>query len=197
MSNIFEQYNFSIENYIDNPNNVEKLNKINNYLNFALKATILKQNEKYDLETQKNCAKQLLLNYLLGDNSAFTRALDIRNNINKINRSNLINLLIKNSIELDCYNRNILHILEDRLCHQITTDIYNGDYDEMLGIINKDNNILSEIINNYIDLKYQKDDIFIDRLNAMCMSDSLTISALNQLNLGIKLYDQKSNSIKK
>ena len=55
------------------------------YLNFALKATILNQGSNYDIKIQKSCSKQLLLNYILGDKNAFTRGSQIRSNMNEIN----------------------------------------------------------------------------------------------------------------
>lgn len=191
MSNLFENFNFSIENYLSNSNNLERLNKINNYLNFALKATILNQGSNYDIKIQKSCSKQLLLNYILGDKNAFTRGSQIRSNMNEINMNNIIDLLIKSSIELDCYNRNVLHLLDDTLCSRMTNEIYLGKYEEIINMILNDTNTLIQLIDDYIELKYQKDNIFNDRIDGMCINDSLTSGAMNQLNLGMKLYEQK------
>lgn len=196
MSNLFENYNFSIESYIDDPNNIKKLDKINIYLNFALKATILTQSSNYDIKTQKSCSKELLFNYILGDKNAFTRGLQIRTNMNKIDTNDIINLLIKSSIELDCYNRNIIHLLDDTLCSKLTNEIYLGKYKEIIEMMLNNRDILKKMINDYIELKYQKDTIFNDRIDGMCMSDSLTSRAINQLSLSMKLYEQQVNEIK-
>lgn len=191
MSNLFENFNFSIESYIGESNNIERLDKINEYLNFALKATILNQGPNYDLEIQKSCSKQLLLNYISGDKCAFTRGSQVRSNMNNIDIHNIIDLLIKSSIELDCYNRNVLHLLDDTLCSRMTNEIYIGKYEEIIDMILNNKDILKQMIEDYIELKYQKDIIFKNRIDGMCMSDSLTSNALNQLNLNMKLYEQK------
>lgn len=193
MNNLFENYNFSIESYIDDPNNIKKLDKINEYLNFALKATILNQESNYDLGIQKSCSKQLLLNYILGDKNAFTRGSQIRSNMGIIDMNNIIDLLIKNSIELDCYNRNVLHLLDDTLCSRMTNEIYIGKYEEIIDMILNDEDILKQMIDDFIELKYQKDTIFNSRIDGMCTNDSLAGRALNQLNLSMTLYEQKNN----
>lgn len=188
--NIFEQDNFSIKYYIEKSNNIEKLDKISEYINFALKTTILKQNPIQNLESQKDCCKRLLLNFINGDTQSFTRIANIRNNINQINKGSIIDLLIKSSIELDCYNRNIIKLLENNLCSRITNEIYIGNYVEILETISNNSDMLKNLINNYIELTYEKDNIFNDKKKRMCTTDSLTNSALIQLNLSM-IYVQK------
>jgi len=194
MNNIFEQYDFSISNYLGRGNSVDRLYKIDEYLNFALKATVLRQNPALSLENQKACSKQLLLNYLKGDAQSFTRLSAIRTNVQQISKINIIDSLIKNSIEKDCYNRNIVHSLDENLCSRITNEIYIGKYEEIISMIFNNDELLIPMINDYIEFKYNKDNVVTERLDKMCSSDVLTSNALNQLNLSMKLYEQKNIS---
>lgn len=195
MSNIFEDFNFNIENYLINKNSVEGLNNVSNYLNFAIKATIIKQIPNCDLNTQCSKGKEILIEYLNGASNSFTRTANIRSNMTTIDKTIINDLLIKTAIEKENYDRNINHLLNGdenfRLCKTITEEIYNGNYETIYKVISTNQNILNTLINNYFSLNYSLDNIKKDRLNLMYNNDSITSDALNRLNIEMRLREQK------
>ena len=75
----FEDMNFDIKSYISS-NDLDGLNRIKIYLDYALNTTIRKQMPEINFSDEKLYAKELLRNYFKGDMHSFTSKNNIRNN---------------------------------------------------------------------------------------------------------------------
>lgn len=151
---------FDINEYIGK-NNLEGLNKIALYLDYALNTTIKKQMPNISIRDEKLYAKMLLCNYFKGDMHSFTSTNNIRNNIYTIGNERIIELFLKCMIEKHAYNV-LIKKLEgsskygDQCCNYITNRIAHNRYNDIIEWLNNDFDNIEEIINNYVDVFYQK-----------------------------------------
>jgi len=156
----FEDMNFDINTYIGK-NNLEGLNKIALYLDYAINVTIKKQLPDISLKDEKIYAKRLLYNYFKGDMHSFTSKYNIRNNIYTINNERLTELFLKCMIEKHAYNVLIKNIqgssnYGDQCCNYITNRIARNRYNDIIEWLNNDFDNIEEIISNYVDIFYKR-----------------------------------------
>lgn len=181
--------NFDITEYIGR-NCVDNLKNISDYLNFAIKSTILKQIPNISKEKEVNMANKILKNYFSGNDSVFTRKDNIRNNIKKIDKKRLFDLFIKTGIiqkEINC-KRN--HLLADKTFDQkcvtwITSEMYFGQYDNVINELEVNHNLLDILIDYYIVLFYNTDEYYQELFENMILSNSETNKALINLNISM------------
>ena len=156
----FEDMNFDIKSYISS-SDLDGLNRVKIYLDYALNTTIRKQMPEINFSDEKLYAKELLRNYLKGDMHSFTGKNNIRNNIYTIGNELLIKLFLKCMIEKHAYNTLIRKIegsndYNDQCCNYITNLIGRKHYGDIVEWLNNDFNNIEEIINNYINIYYQR-----------------------------------------
>lgn len=157
----FEDINFDINSYIGK-NDLNGLNKIGLYLDYALRVTIIKQIPNISFEDERIYAKELLNNYFKGDMHSFTSKNNIRNNIYTIGNERLIELFLKHMIEKHAYNVLIKKLegsskYSDQCCNYITNRIAHNRYNDIIEWLNSDFDNIEEIISNYVDIFYQRE----------------------------------------
>jgi len=180
--------NFDIEN-MPCFNNVDGLKDISQYLDFALSSTIKKQIPNVTENYEKKLATDILNRYMNGETVAFTKKYNIRNNMNKIGRERIKNLLLKTLIEKYEYNTRVLHKLNsndfnDQCATYVTSVAYNGELDENTDWIQ---NCIPCFIEMYIEDGYGKSMEVKNHREDLCYDDSIAIKALEQLNLEMSL----------
>lgn len=156
----FEDVNFSIDKYVSSVD-IDGLNRIKIYLDYSLNATIKKQIPDINIVDEKLYAKELLCNYFKGDLHAFTSKNNIRHNIYKIGNDMLLKLFIKCMIEKQAYNILIKKIegssnYGDQCCNYITNRVARDHYDDVIEWLNDDFDNIEELINNYVNIFYQR-----------------------------------------
>ena len=156
----FEEVEFDIKRYIGN-NDLDGLNRVKIYLDYALNTTIKKQIPDINKSDERLYAKELLNNYFKGDMHSFTSKNNIRNNIYTISMNTLIKLFLKCMIEKHAYNVLIKNMqgsseYNDQCCNYITNRVGHGHYDDIIEWLNNDFDNIEEIINNYVDIFYQR-----------------------------------------
>lgn len=156
----FESVNFDIKEYIEN-NNLDSLNIIKEYLDYALVTTIKRQLPDVTLKDERLYAKKLLSNYFKGDMHSFTSKNNIRNNIYSIHNERIIDLFLKCMIEKHAYNVLIMNMqgsskYNDQCCNYITNRIAHNRYSDVIEWINDDFDNMEELIKNYVDVFYKR-----------------------------------------
>ncbi len=184
--------NFDISE-IEGFNRIDGLNIISVYLNYALSQTIKSQIPNIDIENEKLYAKQLLQQYLSGDYHAFTRRNNIRENVDKITSNKIIDIIIKRYIEIEAYNRGVLHRLDEvdeigKYAKYITDNVASGNLDNIKPWLNSN---LGSLVNGYISTQYNEDIEYKKKLEDLAYAVPNTSKALEQLNLEMKLNDLK------
>ena len=179
----FSNPNFNIKDIINN--NVDSLNDISLYVDFAITSTIHKQVQDIDLDTEKQYAKNILNNFFKMNDNAFTSCYNIRNNMITIGRKEIKNMLIKNMIERDAFNKVVKKLLNatdyiDKLAKDISKTIADGRIDEINSWIDKNIELL---IDNYVERKYLSDMEYRQDYESLVYDDYVTNRALEQLNL--------------
>lgn len=185
--------NFDIST-IEGFNNIDGLAGISNYMDFALSSTIHKQKPNIDIETEKMYAKDILKRYLQGDPVAFTSTYGIRGNMRQVSKKKIQDLLIKSLIELDAYNKRVLHQLGPNNyigeCAQyVTSVVASGQLDQIQPWINDNMNTFVE---NYINTRYKEDMDMKRQIEDVAYSIPDNSKALEQLNLEMKLNEFKT-----
>ena len=89
-----ESDSFNVEEYIGR-DSIDNLDKVQDYLDYAIFKTIKKQIPFFDEQQEKVYAQKILMDYLNGNLSSFTRQNQIRNNVKIIGKDKICNLLIK------------------------------------------------------------------------------------------------------
>lgn len=179
----FSNPNFNIKDIINN--NVDSLNDISLYVDFAITSTIHKQVQDIDFDTEKKYAKNILNNFFKMNDNAFTNCYNIRNNMVTIGRKEIKNMLIKNMIERDAFNKVVKKLLNvtdyiDKLAEDISKTIAEGRMDEINSWIDKN---IESLIDNYVEKKYLCDMEYRQDYECLVYEDYVTNRALEQLNL--------------
>ena len=180
--------NFDISE-IEGFNRIDGLNIISVYLNYALSQTIKSQIPNIDIENEKLYAKQLLQQYLSGDYHAFTRRNNIRENVDKITSNKIIDIIIKRYIEIEAYNRGVLHRLNEvdkigKYAKYITDNVASGNLDNIKPWLNYN---MKSLIDGYINTQYNEPIDCKNKLEDLAYTVPNTSKALEQLNLEMKL----------
>lgn len=181
--------NFDIMTYIER-DSVDNLKQVSDYLNFAMKSTILKQMPNISKEEEQKMAEKILKMYLTNNNFAFTRKDNIRNNMEQIGKNRLVNLMIKSAIEKKAYNNRVVHLLADRTYQDqcvtwITSQINAGSYESVIDTLQSNPDMLSSLIENYVQLSYNVPEEIKDNYSEIALTESQTERALNNLNVSI------------
>ena len=158
----FEDINFEIKDYIKGTD-LNELNKVKLYLDFALNTTITKQIPNINMNDERLYAKELLYNYFKGDMHSFTSKNNIRNNIYTINNETLIKMFLKLMIEKHAYNVLIKNMqgsddYNDQCCNYITNRIAHNRYSDIIEWLNDDFDNIEEIVNNYVNIFYKRNE---------------------------------------
>lgn len=182
----FEDSNFDIKTYVLK-SNLEGLNRFKIYLDYALNTTIKKQLPDINFEDEKLYAKELLCNYIKGDMHSFTSKNNIRNNIYTIGNNILIKLFLKCMIEKHAYNILIKKMqgssdYNDQCCNYITNRIGHNKYEDIIEWLNNDFDNIEEIINNYINIFYQRNYSECQDLETLTEKSDDTNKAMQMLN---------------
>jgi hypothetical protein len=156
----FESIDFDIKDYIKK-NDLESLNIIKWYLDYALVTTIKRQLPDISLKDEKLYAKKLLSNYFKGDMHSFTSKNNIRNNIYSISNDRIIDLFLKCMIEKHAYNVLIMNMqgsskYNDQCCNYITNRLAHNRYNDVIEWLNEDFDNIEELISNYVDIFYKR-----------------------------------------
>lgn len=109
-----ESYSFNVEEYIGR-DSIDNLDKVQDYLDYAIFKTIKKQIPFFDEQQEKVYAQKILMDYLNGNLSSFTRQNQIRNNVKIIGKDKICNLLIKKIIQQKAFNSRVRRILTDEI----------------------------------------------------------------------------------
>ena len=182
----FEDTNFNIREYVSK-SDLAGLSRVKIYLDYALNTTIRKQLPNISLSDERLYAKELLCNYLKGDMHSFTSKNNIRNNIYTIGNNALIKLLLKCMIEKHAYNILIKKIegssnYNDQCCNYITNLIGRKHYQDIIEWLNNDFENMEEIINNYVNIFYQRDFNECKDLEQLTLRSNDTKKAMEELN---------------
>lgn len=184
----FESDNFDIVEYLGR-DSVYDLDKVEEYLDFAINSTIKKQIPNIDYNTEKRYAKKILTDYLNGNDNIFTRQNNVRSNIIQIGRNRINNLLIKIAIEKKAFNNRVRRTLvdenlADKCVTKITELIQTGHYKMAVDILN--NEVVREsIINTYIDSFYGQSIERIKDIECIVYDDNNLSRVLETLNIDI------------
>ena len=181
--------NFDIMEYIGR-DSVDNLKNISDYLNFAIKSTILKQMPNISKEEEQKMAEKVLKLYLVNTNFAFTRKDNIRANMEQIGKKRLFDLIMKSALEKKAFNIRVRHLLADQTYQDqcvtwITNQINAGSYDSIISLLQSNPDMLNSLIENYIDLSYNVAEETKSNYNDIAWSEPLTEKALNNLNVSI------------
>lgn len=137
---------------------LETLNILENYLDYAIHKTIIKQIPDISSSEEKFWAEEILTKFLDGDTNIFTSDNGIRTNMNSISNKKIYQMLIKNAIEFMAYKEKVLFENDtynnEFILSYITNKIYYNEYDEVRGLITVDSNYKPALINNYLNFKY-------------------------------------------
>lgn len=182
----FKDVSFDITKYIEN-SNLDGLSRVKIYLDYALNTTIKKQMPEIGFSDEKLYAKELLYNYFKGDMHSFTSKDNIRNNIYTIGNATLVKLFLKCMIEKHAYNVLIKKIqgssnYNDQCCNYITNRIAHNHYNDIIEWLNDDFDNVEEIINNYVDIFYQRDFQECQDLETLTEKSDDTNKAMQMLN---------------
>lgn len=182
----FKDTDFEIKKYIHD------LDILNNYLEFALETTILRQIPNVSLKDEKLYAKEILCNYYKGDMHAFTSAYNIRNNIYTIGNERLTDLFLKYMIIKQAYNVLIKKIdvsnkYSDQCCRYITNRIARKHYSDILEWLNNDMDNIEEIIINYTTIFYKRNSEECKDLELLAEQTEETSNALKNLNVEVNV----------
>ena len=182
----FADASFDIKEYVTS-DNLEGLNRVKIYLDYALNTTIRKQLPNISMNDEKLYAKELLCNYIKGDMHSFTSTNNIRNNIYTIGNDVLVKLLLKCMIEKHAYNVLIKHLegssdYNDQCCHYITNLIGRKHYHDIIEWINNDFDNVEEIVENYVKIFYQRDYNECQDLEQLTLKNEDTKKAMEALN---------------
>lgn len=181
----FEDVNFSIDKYVGDVS-IDGLNRIKIYLDYSLNTTIKKQIPDINIVDEKLYAKELLCNYFKGDLHAFTSKNNIRHNIYKIGNDMLLKLFIKCMIEKQAYNILIKKIegssnYGDQCCNYITNRVARDHYDDVIEWLNDDFDNIEELINNYVNIFYQRKYEECMDLQKLAFEHEMTARAIRNL----------------
>lgn len=184
--NDFESDSFNVEEYIGR-DSIDNLDKVQDYLDYAIFKTIKKQIPFFDEQQEKVYAQKILMDYLNGNLSSFTRQNQIRNNVKIIGKDKICNLLIKKIIQQKAFNSRVRRILtdenyNDKCITYITQCIYTGNYNQAMDSF-KDNNILNSLIETYVNSFYKQNMEQRSNYEFISYSDSITEKALYNLNI--------------
>ena len=119
------------------------------------------------------------------NDNVFTSYYNIRNNMVTIGIKEIKNMLIKNMIERDAFNKVVKQLLNvidyiDKLAEDMSKTIAKGKMDEINSWINKN---IESLIDNYVERKYLCDMEYRQDYESLVYDDYITNRALEQLNL--------------
>ena len=183
----FEDINFDIKSYVKK-DDLDGLNRIQIYLDYALNTTIKKQMPEININDERLYAKELLYNYFKGDMHSFTSKNNLRNNIYTIGNDSLVKLFLKCMIEKHAYNILIKKIqgsdaYNDQCCNYITNRISHNLYNDIIEWLNNDFDNIEEIINNYVNIFYQRSYQECQDLEMLTSKDASTKKAMEVLDI--------------
>ena len=176
-------------------NNLDGLQEISNYLDFALHTTIRKQLPNISEEDEVKYANVILQRYLNGDKNSFTSNYNIRGNMEKVGTDKLRFLLYKSLIERNAYNERVLHMLSpteyiDQCCAYVSSETAKGNLDKLQDWLKQNE---TYFIESYSEFSYKKSNEIKQNSYAIALENPDCSKALEQLNLemGLKSMKQK------
>ena len=183
----FEE-NFDLSSAIVS-NNINSLDIFEEYVDFALNTTIKKHMPEISEQLEKSWAGIVLRNYLNGDVNAFTSSFNIRKNISNCGKDKIIQMFLKQAIEIDAYGSKIFHKVNPTnevklICENITKKMYSDEYDTVFNIVRTNSVYQEGLINNYINFKYRCD--VKNEISKARESTSSTSVALSNLERGMQ-----------
>mgnify|MGYP003290129199 CR=1 FL=1 len=111
-------------------------------------------------------------------------------------KDKVVDLLIKNAIERDAYEQNVMRKLNPQsevefICSQVTKKMHTGEYKELVDLIKTNKVYQKDLIDNYIDFKYRSN----YKQAAVSAREIVPISsiALTNLEIGMQGTGQYSN----
>ncbi len=171
------------------PIGLDTLELLENYLDYAIHTTIIKQLPDIDDENEKFWAKEILTGYIKEGTNSFTSKYNIRSNMNDIDLRDIIHIFMKNSIEYMVYKELVLREEEIYPEEHVVSLIYDklnyNEYDSALKIITTNPQYKKALIRNYITFKYgkhNKDKIY---MLASCGKSEKGLTALKNLEFHI------------
>jgi len=176
---------------------IERLVALEEYFNYAVSSTILKQQPNIDLLAEKNYARFLIHNWLVkGIPNAFTSSYNIRSNMNQCDKETVIQLLIKSAIERDVYKQQIQHKLvstnpHEEVCQYVSYKLYGGEYTTLMDQLKNGEVDITKLIENYVDFSYKAGPEFKNNINLLISRNPINDKAMNQLNLEMSLSQLK------
>ena len=187
-----------IDNFL-NITNLQDLDNLENIINYGIHLTITKQLGPISPDQEIMYANQILVNYINGQKNAFTNLHGIRTIINSISDFIFNALMIKAAIARNAFNITCLHKKtfesnEDQVAKTITEQIADNNFDDILSWINSDNRVMPMLVENYLDISYQKDDALQKAYPYIIEEEPSSNKAFQNLNYLLQL--DKKNKIK-
>lgn len=187
---VYKDPHFDVNNIL-NRNNIEELDDIEKYLEFAISETIKTQVKNISYEQECIFAKKILDLFMINDNQSFTRQYGIRSNMVTIGKNRIINLLIKKMIETYAYSAEVEHMLVPndlvaKNAQSITEVIASGNLDRIIDWLNQQDTIKS-MIDNYVGNHYSISPELKSNYYNCSRYNPLANKALEQFNLEIRL----------
>jgi len=192
----FNDSNFDRDSFF-NVRGVEGLENISNFIDFGIRSTIFKQINGINEDLENRYAKQILTNFMKGESKAFTSSNGIRASIITIDKFKIDTIMIKSMIDRHAFNVERLHKLSftektDKIAKMISEFVADGNLVDVLNWINSDQGIMKILIDNYVDIAYQKDLELKEAYAYMTHRNDITNKAMEQLNLELSLNNIKS-----
>lgn len=171
--------NFDIES-IPGFNNVEGLNDISEYLDFAIASTIRREVPNITEVKEKELAATILKNYMDGTNVAFTNKYNIKNNIEKIGIERIKTLLLKTLLEKD--SRRLLEkTVPESFAEQCASYVTSSVYYQIDTNEEWIRNNIPTFIDVYVEDSYGKTHEAKVEMAEMCYGNNMIIKALENL----------------
>lgn len=187
---IFKEYkdSYDLLEHIT-PMGLDSLELLENYLDYAIHTTIIKQLPDIDDQNEKFWAKEILTAYLKEGTNSFTSKYGIRTNMNDIDMVNIYQVFIKNCIEYMVYKELVLReeeiYPEEHVLSLVFDKLNYNEYDSAIKLISSNPQYKKSLIRNYIGFKYgkhNKDKIY---MLASCGKSEKGLTALKNLEFHI------------
>lgn len=166
----YEFSNFAIESVTNLPgfNSVDGLNDIGKFFDYAIERSITVVAARKGIrfigpEEEKKIVQNALFRYMKGEDNVFTSTDGLRNEMRKVGRDKMENMLINHMIEVHAFNtegrRQLAPVdFEGQCASYITGMAYNGNLDNLdFKAWLKQDDVLTTLTTSYVQTKYKND----------------------------------------